>query len=219
MTEVSRPLRKDAARNRALLVAAAREVFAERGLEASMDDVAHRAGLGVGTAYRHFANKYDLALAILAEAIERVYQLVHDAVANPDPWAGLVSFVEGTAEMQSSDRGLREVLMGVHDAEQMDQVHDRLSGPLRELVDRAKAVGAVRADVESTDIGIVVTMLCTVADVTGDASPELWRRYLPMMLDGLREGPEPSVPALSEDLLRKSMSTHKQRLARLSQRG
>jgi AcrR family transcriptional regulator len=219
MTEASRPLRKDAARNRALLVAAAREVFADRGLEASMDDVAHRAGLGVGTAYRHFANKYDLALAILAEAIERVHQLVRDAAANPDPWAGLVSFVEGTAEMQSSDRGLREVLMGVHDAEQMDQVHNRLSGPLRELVDRAKAVGAVRADVESTDIGIVVTMLCTVADVTGDASPELWRRYLPMMLDGLREGPEPSVPALSEDLLRKSMSTHKQRLARLSQRG
>jgi AcrR family transcriptional regulator len=201
------------------LVQAAREVFAERGLEASMDDVAHRAGLGVGTAYRHFANKYELALAILAEAIERVYQLVDDAVANPDPWAGLVSFVEGTAEMQSSDRGLREVLMGVHDAEQMEQVHDRLSGPLRELVERAKASGAVRADVESTDIGIVVTMLCTVADVTGDASPELWRRYLPMMLDGLRSGPEPAVPALSEDLLRKSMSTHKQRLARLSQRG
>ncbi len=219
MTEASRPLRKDAVRNRALLVQAARDVFAERGLEASMDDVAHRAGLGVGTAYRHFANKYELALAILAEAIERVYQLVDDAVANPDPWAGLVSFVEGTAEMQSADRGLREVLMGVHDAEQMEQVHDRLSGPLRELVDRAKAAGAVRADVESTDIGIVVTMLCTVADVTGDASSDLWRRYLPMMLDGLRQGAEPSVPALSEDMLRKSMSTHKQRLARLSQRG
>jgi AcrR family transcriptional regulator len=219
MTEASRPLRKDAARNRALLVQAAREVFAERGLEASMDDVAHRAGLGVGTAYRHFANKYELALAILAEAIERVYQLVDDAAANPDPWAGLVSFVEGTAEMQSSDRGLREVLMGVHDAEQMEQVHDRLSGPLREIVDRAKAAGAVRADVESTDIGIVVTMLCTVADVTGDASSELWRRYLPMMLDGLRTGAEPGVPAISEDMLRKSMSTHKQRLARLSQRG
>jgi AcrR family transcriptional regulator len=219
MTEASRPLRKDAARNRALLVQAAREVFAERGLEASMDDVAHRAGLGVGTAYRHFANKYELAVAILAEAIEQVYQLVDDAVANPDPWAGLVSFVEGTAEMQSSDRGLREVLMGVHDAEQMEQVHDRISGPLTEVVARAKAAGAVRADVESTDIGIVVTMLCTVADVTSDASPDLWRRYVPMMLDGLRGGAEPGVPAISEDLLRKSMSTHKQRLARLSQRG
>ena len=68
----SRPLRKDAVRNRALLVAAAREVFAERGLDASLDDVAHRAGLGVGTAYRHFANKYELARAIFGEAIDEI---------------------------------------------------------------------------------------------------------------------------------------------------
>jgi AcrR family transcriptional regulator len=215
----SRPLRKDAARNRALLVQAAREVFAERGLEASMDDVAHRAGLGVGTAYRHFANKYELAQAIMSEAIEQVYDLVDAAVAMDDAWAGLVSFVEGTTELQSSDRGLREVLMGVHDAEQMEQVSERLSGPLRELVERAKDAGAVRPDVESTDIGLVVMMLCMVADVTGDASPELWRRYLPMMLDGLRSGAAPSVPPLSDDLLRKAMTTHKQRLVRLSQRG
>ena len=66
----SRPLRKDAARNRALLLDAAREVFAERGLEASLDDIARHAGLGVGTAYRHFSNKYELAQAIFAEAID-----------------------------------------------------------------------------------------------------------------------------------------------------
>jgi AcrR family transcriptional regulator len=212
----SRPLRKDAARNRALLVQAAREVFAERGLEASMDDVAHRAGLGVGTAYRHFANKYELARAIMAEAVDQVYDLIDHAVAADDPWAGLVSFVEGTAELQSADRGLREVLMGVHDAEQMEQVHDRLSEPLRTLVDRAKTAGEVRADVEATDIGIVVLMLCTVADITADAAPDLWRRYLPMLLDGLRAGAEPAVPPVSEDLLRKAMTTHKQRLVRLS---
>jgi AcrR family transcriptional regulator len=220
MTEpASRPLRKDAARNRDLLVQAARDVFAERGLEASMDDVAHRAGLGVGTAYRHFANKYDLAKAILAEAIERVYELVDNAAAMPDAWAGLVSFVEGVAEMQSADRGLREVLMGVHDDEQMEQVNDRISAPLSEMVDRAKAAGTIRRDVEASDIGIAVLMLCTVADVTADAATDLWRRYLPMLLDGLRAGAVPAVPPISEDLLRKAMSTHKQRLVRLSQRG
>jgi AcrR family transcriptional regulator len=220
VTETSaRPLRKDAARNRALLVQAAREVFAERGLEASMDDVAHRAGLGVGTAYRHFANKYELAEAIMAEAIERVYELIDSAAATEDAWAGLVGFVEGAAEMQSADRGLREVLMGVHDAEEMERVSERLSAPLRDLVDRSKAAGAIRADVDVTDIGIVVLMLCTVADVTGDASPDLWRRYVPMLLDGLRAGTEPPVPPVSEELLRKAMSSHKQRLVRLSQRG
>jgi AcrR family transcriptional regulator len=220
MTEPAcRPLRKDAARNRDLLVQAARDVFAERGLEASMDDVAHRAGLGVGTAYRHFANKYDLAKAILAEAIERVYELIDEAAAMDDAWAGLVHFVEGAAEMQSADRGLREVLMGVHDAEEMERVNDRISGPLRDLVDRSKTAGAIRGDVEVTDIGIVVLMLCTVADITGDASPDLWRRYVPMLLDGLRSGVAPAIPPVPEDMLRKAMSTHKQRLVRLSQRG
>ena len=215
---VSRPLRKDAARNRALLVQAAREVFAERGLEASLDDVAHHAGLGVGTAYRHFANKYELAQAILAEAIEQVIDLADRSAEAPDPWEGLVAFIEGVAELQSSDRGLREVLMGVHDPERMEQVSERFTAPLRRIVERAKDAERIRPDVEATDVGIVVMMLCTVADITSDATPDLWRRYLPMLLEGLRTGAEPPVPPLSDDVLRKAMNTHKQRLARTYQR-
>jgi AcrR family transcriptional regulator len=212
----SRPLRKDAVRNRELLIAAARAVFAERGLEASLDDVAHRAGLGVGTAYRHFANKYDLAKAVFGAAIDDIVALAEQAAAGADPWAGLVAFFQGTAGAQTADRGLREVLMGVHDAEQLERVHDRLSAPLRRLVTRAKAAGELREDVEATDIGIVLMMLCTVADVTGDTAPDLWRRYLPMLLDGLRAGsgtPLP-VPPVAEDLLRSAMATHKQRMMR-----
>jgi AcrR family transcriptional regulator len=140
----SRPLRKDAARNRALLVQAAREVFAERGLEASLDDIARHAGLGVGTAYRHFANKHELARAIFAEAIDDIVSLADLALTMDDPWAGIVGFLEGTAEAQTADRGLREVLMGVHDAEELEQVNDRLSAPLRDLVERAKRAGAIR---------------------------------------------------------------------------
>src|SRR3954452_7267335 len=139
----SRPLRKDAARNRALLVQAGREVFAERGLEASLDDVAHHAGLGVGTAYRHFANKYELAEAIFAEAIDQVIELAEGAANSPDPWGGIVAFLEGTAEMQTADRGLREVLMGVHDPERMERVHDRLSAPMRRMIERGKQAGQV----------------------------------------------------------------------------
>lgn len=219
MTEQkARPLRKDAARNRALLVQAAREVFAERGLEASLDDVAHHAGVGVGTAYRHFANKYELAEAIFAEAIDRVMELAEHAAESPDAWSGIVAFLAGTAEMQTADRGLREVLMGVHDPERMEQVNDRLSPPMRRMIDRAKQAGQIRPDVEVSDLGIVVLMLCTVADVTGDAAPDLWRRYLPMLLDGLRAGTDLPVPPVPEDVLRKAMDSHKRRLARLSQR-
>lgn len=214
-----RPLRKDALRNRALLLQAGRAVFAERGLDASLDDVARRAGVGVATAYRHFANKHELAKAIFAEAIDDVIALADLALTMDDPWDGIVGFLEGAAEAQTADRGLREVLMGVHDAEQMEQINDRLSEPLRELVSRAKRTGALRADVEVSDIGIVVVMLCTVADLTGDVAPDLWRRYLPMLVNGLRaEGlPTPAVPPVPEDVLRKAMASQKQRLFSVSQ--
>jgi AcrR family transcriptional regulator len=214
----ARPLRKDAARNRALLIEAARQVFAERGLEASLDDIAHRAGLGVGTAYRHFANKYELAQAIFAEAIGEVVELATRCAQAPDAWHGIVTFLEGTAELQTVDRGLREVLMGVHDSEHMDRVHDQFTEPLRTMVGRAKRAGQVRPDLEATDLGVVLIMLCTVADVTAEAAPDLWRRYLPMLLDGLRAGSDLPVPPVPEDVLRKAMDSHKQRLARLSQR-
>jgi AcrR family transcriptional regulator len=210
----SRPLRKDAARNRALLVQAGREVFAERGLEASLDDVAHHAGLGVGTAYRHFANKFELARAIFTEAVEEIVQTARAAAAMDDPWAGIVTFLEQTAEVQTKDRGLREVVMGVHDNAEMERINDVISPLLTDLVDRAKAAGVVRPELDATDVGVAVMMLCTVADITADVEPGLWRRYLPMLLDGLRKGSPLPVPALSQDEFRTAMSSHKQRLLR-----
>lgn len=215
--DTSRPLRKDAARNRAALIAAARTVFAERGLEASLDDVAREAGVGVGTAYRHFANKYELAQAIFAEAIEAIVELAERALTVEEPWDGLVTFLEGTAEAQAADRGLREVLMGIHDDEQMEQVNDRLEGPTTALIDRAKAAGALRADADATDLGFMIMMLCTVADMTGDHAPEMWRRYLPMLLAGLRPGADLPVPPIESEAFRTAMKSHKLRLLRVGQ--
>lgn len=208
--EAPRPLRKDAARNRALLIQAAREVFAERGLEASLDDVAKHAGVGVGTAYRHFANKYELAEAIFAEAIERIVALAHAARDAADPWEGVISFLEGIASAQTVDRGLREVLMGVHDPSKIEDVNARITPALAELVERAKKAGVVRADLDSTDLGMVVLMLCTVADVMGDAAPDLWRRYLPMLTEGLRSDTVLPVPPVTEDVFHKALSSHKE---------
>jgi AcrR family transcriptional regulator len=213
----SRPLRKDAARTRELLVHAAREVFAERGLEASLDDVAHRAGLGIGTAYRHFPNKYELAKAIFAQAVDQIVALAERAAAMDDPWDGIVCFLVGTAHALSSDGGLRELLLGVLDDERVAQVNDRLSGPLRDLVKRAKRSGSLRKDADATDLGIAVMMLCLVADITGDVAPQLWRRYLPMLLDGLRPGSKLPVPPIGEADLRAAMASHKQRLLRVGQ--
>ncbi|GAB2480182.1 TetR/AcrR family transcriptional regulator [Jatrophihabitans fulvus] len=210
----ARPLRRDAARNRAALVQAGREVFAERGLDASLDDIAARAGVGVGTAYRHFANKHELAKAIFTEEIERIIAFAEDAAADPDPWNGVVRFLEEAVGAQSRDRGLREVMMGVHDEVDTERINDAMSPTLARLVDRAKAAGAVRADAESSDLGAAVLMLCAVSEVYGGQSPDVWRRYVPILLDGLRPGAPLPVPPLDDEATKRAFSEHKQRYSR-----
>jgi AcrR family transcriptional regulator len=210
----ARPPRKDAARNRELLIEAAREVFARRGLEASLDDIAHQAGLGVGTAYRHFANKYELASALMQQTVDTIISSAEAALQHDDPWAGLVEFLEACCAAQTADRGLREVLMGVHDPEKMEQVHDRLIGPINELLLRAQQAGRIRADADTTDLGFIIGMLCTVADMAA-GTPELWRRYLTILLDGLRPGGTPfTTPPLTDPEFREAMATHKQLMTR-----
>lgn len=215
----ARPLRKDAARNRELLIAAAREVFARRGIEASLDDVARHAGLGVGTAYRHFTNKYELLSALMSQTIDQIIAEAEQAAQMDDPWQALVSFLEATVAVQARDRGLREVMMGVHDPEQLEQVQERMSAPLNEIVRRAKRAGVVRRDLEQTDVGIIIAMLCSVTEVAGDTEPELWRRYLVLALDGIKPGGSKlPIKALDEASMRKAFTTHKQAtLAKLPQ--
>lgn len=211
--EISRPLRKDAARNRDALIAAGRLVFAERGLDATLDDVAHRAGVGVGTAYRRFANKFELAHAIFEQSIDGMVELTERAATVEPAWDGIVQFVEGSADAQIADRGLRDILMGLHDADVFDQITARMAPPSERLIARAKAEGSVRADVQASDLWVVLTMLFTVADLTVEQAPDLWRRYLPMLLDGLRPGAHvPAVPAVDNDTMRDAMRSHKQRL-------
>jgi AcrR family transcriptional regulator len=214
-TAASRPLRKDAARNHAALLEAAREVFAERGLDASLDDVAHRAGVGVGTAYRHFANKYELAGAILREAVEQLLELARESAQMADPWDGLVHFLEGSCVAQIANRGLHEVLMGMHDATLADEAGQRLVEPLTSLVERAHDSGALRPEIEVSDVGIMILCLTTIADVTGEVSSDGWRRYLPIFLDGLRAGSPLPVPAIGVEEMRAAFASFKERTARI----
>jgi AcrR family transcriptional regulator len=196
-------------------VAAGRTVFAERGFDASMDDVAHYAGVGVGTAYRHFSNKYELAAAIFAEAIEEVVVEAEKASVADDAWSGLVEFFEAIATRQTADRGLREVLMAGFPSEEdaSDQIDERINAPLRIAVARAKAQGTMRTDAEMSDVGVLLTMLCTVADLTADVAPEQWRRYQPVLLAGLRPGgPDLPVPPLDEAELQTAMRTRQRRM-------
>jgi AcrR family transcriptional regulator len=204
--ETSRPLRKDALRNRQKLLRAGREVFAARGLDASMDDVAHHAGVGVGTAYRHFANKHDLAAIIFENIVAEIAELAEQAVKTADPWEGLVGFLEATLDAQTGNRALREILTVIY-ADERGQHHNTVTAPFATLVERAKAEGAIRPDAQPSDVSMIVLMLCTVSDASAVQSPYLWRRYLPTLLEGLRRDTAPMpVAALTGEQLRAALT-------------
>ncbi|MFJ9379136.1 TetR/AcrR family transcriptional regulator [Streptomyces sp. NPDC101455] len=191
------PLRRDAELNRRRLMTAAREVFRDRGLAATLDDVARHAGLGVGTAYRHFSNKEELVDAVFEDMIDQVETSAREAAADPDPWRGLASSLEKVCELQAHDRGLREVMLGTGKAAQRHAPVDRRIKPLVDpLVARAKEQGALRPDADQLDLPMIQLMVAAVTDRTGE--PELWRRYLRLLLDGMRtqpDGTEPLPPA------------------------
>src|SRR5699024_7319546 len=94
------------------LLAAGREVFAQQGLEATLNDVAHHAGVGVGTAYRRFANKEELIEAIHTRQVEELEAILSQALAQTDPWRGLVLYLEQALTMQAKDRGMAQILSG-----------------------------------------------------------------------------------------------------------
>src|SRR5438270_7912010 len=105
-----RALRADARRNHEAVIAAAKKLFADQGLDAQMPDVARVAGVGVGTVYRHFPTKDDLVAALVAERFERLAQKARESLELADPWEGIADFIRFSAEIQAEDRGLCEVM-------------------------------------------------------------------------------------------------------------
>jgi AcrR family transcriptional regulator len=195
MAIVQRPLRADAARNRARLLAAARDVFAERGLDATMDEVARRAGVGVGTAYRRFRNRDDLIAALFEERLDEFMGILDDALVEPDPWRALSGFLERSMEMQAEDRGFKELLLQSDEGrERMRLFRAHIRPLVADLVRRARDAGELRADVVEDDILLVSLMTGAVGEFAHGVEPQLWRRSLAIQLDGLRarrSGPSP----------------------------
>jgi AcrR family transcriptional regulator len=188
-----KPVRKDSARNRELLLAAARTVFAERGLDATLDDVAQAAGVGVGTAYRHFANKQELAAEVMQQSSQNLVDDARTALLVADPWQALVGFFDASAARLVQDRGLHQALFGPTPHEKSPLRHDLIDAVV-ELFARARAAGVIRPDVEATDGVPIYSMMKVAFDVSSAIDPELWRRYLALFLDGLRatdRGPLP----------------------------
>ncbi|MFG1992897.1 TetR/AcrR family transcriptional regulator [Actinoplanes sp. NPDC048988] len=178
----SRPLRRDAQRNRERIIEAAREVFATRGFAATLDDVAHHAGVGVGTVYRRFPTKEALVEAIFSERIAAMVALAEECLADPSAWDGLTRFMTAACRTHSEDRGLRDVMLSLGMKKRFPEAGDRMEIVIIELVARAKAEGTLRPDFEATDVPIIFTM---VSDI-GGAGPQAYERYLRLVIDGLR---------------------------------
>jgi AcrR family transcriptional regulator len=195
-----RPLRVDAERNRRRIVSAAAALFAERGVDVSMDDIAAAAGVGVGTIYRRFPDREALIEALFEEKLERIASMARGALETEDPWEAFVTFFRGVASMQARDRGLKEVLLSTdRGRDRVATIRNTMRPIAIQLVQRAKEAGALRDDVEAFDIPMLQMALGAVADSTRDVAPGYYERLLTVFLDGLaqrREGttPMPSPP-------------------------
>src|ERR1700744_3362156 len=129
-----RPLRKDAERNRQRILKAAAEVFTDQGLAATLDDVARQAGVGVGTVYRRFPDKAALADALFEQRIDILVDLATEAHGADDPWEGLAGFMLTAAEMLSTDKGLRQILMfAPHGHQRVGYARNRMRPAVRKL--------------------------------------------------------------------------------------
>lgn len=182
-----RVLRRDAERNRQRVLDAARELFAKTGLQATLNDVAHHANVGVGTVYRRFASKEELLEAVFEDCIDQVVVIADSALRHEDSWEGFVWFVEQACELSATDRGLREMAYSrVYGGRQAEYSRLRLHQPLSELVERARNDGYLRPDIEVTDMPILSMLAGAVSEWSGHVEPELWRRYIAILIDGMR---------------------------------
>jgi AcrR family transcriptional regulator len=182
-----RPPRSDAVRNRRLLLDAAAEAFAEQGTEVSIAEIAQRAGIGKGTVFRHFASKEDLIAAIMGELLDSLVAAGVGLSDATDPAAALLEFMTTAIGLLAKDRGFCEVV-GRPSLQHPDVLAgiDRLCEVVETLTDRARRQGLVRQDITGQDIVLLLGGVHQTAAPLMGAEPQLWRRYLGLVFDGIR---------------------------------
>ena len=190
MTTTPKPqppaLRAAARRNRERILAAAREQFADHGLDVHMEQLARGAGVGVGTVYRHFPAKEDLLQALADERFARFAEHARSGLENPDPWNGFCALMRESARVVAEDRGLSEAMDQLPDLCTTSAEKVGLLELVSELIDRAKASGAMRADFTAADVPSMMRGLARATAPQDNGPPAIsWERYLEIMLTGL----------------------------------
>jgi AcrR family transcriptional regulator len=193
-------MRGDARRNRGRLLAAARELFAQRGLDVAMADIARHAGVSNGTLYNRFPTREDLIEAVFIDRLETLVALAREALADDDPWHGLTRYLTAACELQAADRGFNQVAArGMPPSPVARRLQEEGQAAITQLLDRAKQAGELRDDLTLEDLAFVIWGISRTVEATAGFAPRLWRRHLALLLDGFRaEGahplPEPPLP-------------------------
>ncbi|HEY7630620.1 MAG TPA: helix-turn-helix domain-containing protein [Thermoleophilaceae bacterium] len=184
-----RQLRADARRNRERILEAAKEVFGEDGADAQMDDVARRAGVGVGTVYRHFPNKDVLMGELVTEKFTGFTEAAREALKEDDAWEGFSELLHGTAEHMAENVALQDALRTTGKAfEYAEPARLELNAVMDKLIKRAQRQGTMRKDFKADELGMLMSGLC--ASMSGPLPEQRnWQRHLEILLDGLRAKP------------------------------
>ncbi len=190
-------MRGDAVRNRDRILAIAKSDFTQRGINVSLESIAARAGVGIGTLYRRFPTRDDLVVACYEPAIEAIAQYAEDALADPDPWQSFAEYLHRICAMQAVDKGLRDVFRTTFStATTLEAARARTKASFHELARRAQAAHALREDFVVEDIELLLVANASVLDVappdsTGPASV----RFVALMLEAFRADRAHPLPA------------------------
>lgn len=189
-------LRADAARNRELLVESAGEVFAESGLDAPLEEIAERAGVGIATLYRRFPTREALIEAIFEDKAAEYVRIANEALLVDDAWEGFCTYIERICGMQARDRGFTEVLTTTFPtAKRLEGYRKEGLQKASQLIESAQKHGALRKDFVSSDLIFILIAIGAYLQATRDVAPNAWRRYVALLLDGLKAGDTDDLPS------------------------
>jgi AcrR family transcriptional regulator len=194
---VPRRQRADAERNRRALIDAAIEVFGERGLEATVSEIAQRAGVGQGTAFRHFATKEHLIAATVSDMLDRITERAVELLDEPDPMVALREMMRAGSVLMTSNHGFKDATANspVLEDPQVEAGHQRLLEATGQLLSRAQDAGVVRADVTAEDIPLLLCAISATDVPRRDGQPALWERYFEIVFAGLCAEPAGALAA------------------------
>ena len=181
-----KPRRADALRNRERIMASSRELFASRGAEAQMDEIAAHAGLGIGTLYRHFPDKHALLTAMARERFAEFNEIAAEAEHIVDPFESLEAALLTSLNTVEGDTGFQFAMMRSNELEWegIEEQKNAFAETMNRIINRAKAAGVVRHDLTFDDFSMLLCGITSTMYFKPGAAD--WKRHLELILNGLR---------------------------------